>query len=135
MRDLYVRSGQGFILVYSVDDEHSFRQVPFPDPRPISIRAQIESIADHIFRIKGQNPPMVLIGNKSDLSATQRRVQTAEGKTLAQKLNCAFYESSAKLNENVTEIFFDVVRQIRQASGGGGKAATKKKGNNCCALL
>ncbi|KHJ78237.1 hypothetical protein OESDEN_22143 [Oesophagostomum dentatum] len=57
---------------------------------------------------------MVLVGNKTDL---QRAVPTSVGKELSRQFGCSFYEASAKLNENVAEVFTDCVRQISRAGG------------------
>ena len=54
---------------------------------------------------------MVLIGNKSDL-ADKRQVSTEEGRELAEKYEMKFYETSAKIGENVNDIFYDSVDEI-----------------------
>ncbi|RCN33747.1 Ras family protein [Ancylostoma caninum] len=93
MRDLYVRNGQGFILVYSVNDR--------------STLSELKEIRDAIV-------PMVVVGNKTDL---QRVVPASAGRELSKQFGCSFYEASAKLNENVAEIFTDCVRQISRTGG------------------
>ena len=52
--------------------------------------------------IKGsvEGIPVMLVGNKSD--ETQREVQTEDGEAQAQVWKCAFMETSAKTNHNVT---------------------------------
>jgi GTPase SAR1 family protein len=59
---------------------------------------------DHIRRIKGAHPAMVVVGNKCDLES-QRQVAVAEGAALARSLGggCAFLEASAKADMNVQE--------------------------------
>ena len=54
---------------------------------------------------------MVLVGNKSDL-ADKRQVSTEEGRELAEKYEMKFYETSAKIGENVNDIFYDSVDEI-----------------------
>ncbi|KAJ1366057.1 hypothetical protein KIN20_026638 [Parelaphostrongylus tenuis] len=44
--------------------------------------------------------PMVVVGNKTDL---QRVVPESASRELGKRFGCSFYESSAKLNENVAE--------------------------------
>ncbi|VDP35923.1 unnamed protein product [Heligmosomoides polygyrus] len=101
MRDLYVRNGQGFILVYSVNDRESLDE--------------LLEIRNMIVRMKPDaHVPMVLVGNKTDLA---RMVPTSTGREMSKQFGCAFYETSAKLNENVSEIFTDCVRQIRNGRG------------------
>ncbi|KAE9415500.1 hypothetical protein Angca_005183 [Angiostrongylus cantonensis] len=99
LRDLYVRNGQGFILVYSVNDQDSLDE--------------LHEIRNMIVRIKKDfNIPMVVVGNKTDL---RRVVPESASSDLGKQFGCSFYESSAKLNENVAEIFADCVRQINKA--------------------
>ena len=58
--------------------------------------------------------PMVLVGNKCDLQ-DQRVISTDQGQQLAAKFgNCSFLESSAKTKTNVSEIFYDLIRQINR---------------------
>ena len=63
MREQYMRSGEGFLLVYSLTDHNSF--------------AEISKFQKQILRVKDRDEfPMLLVGNKSDLSS-QRRVNLA----------------------------------------------------------
>ena len=81
---------------------------------------------------------MILVGNKCDL-ADKRKVSTQEGEKLAQELNAAFKEGSAKTRINVEETFFDLVRKLRSSQGGdknGGNKPTKKPSSGgVCSLL
>ncbi|KAK6747001.1 hypothetical protein RB195_000318 [Necator americanus] len=107
MRDLYVRNGHGFILVYSINDRSSLNE--------------LKEIRDTIVRLKQHaNIPMVVVGNKTDLP---RMIPTSAGRDLSKLFGCSFYEASAKLNENVSEIFTDCVRQISKV---GSYSHTKK---------
>ena len=73
----------------------------------------------------------MLCGNKSDL-ADKREVSTQEGHDLAQRLNCAFFETSAKLNINIKEAIEELIRRTPRhgkdyklaimGSGGVGKS-------------
>lgn len=99
MRELYIKSGMGFILVYSVTDRQSLEEL-------IDLREQV-------LRIKDLNRvPMVLVGNKADLD-DERAVTVEEGIEVSNKWgNVPFYETSALLRSNVDEVFVDLVRQI-----------------------
>ncbi|ODV93044.1 hypothetical protein PACTADRAFT_52192 [Pachysolen tannophilus NRRL Y-2460] len=100
MRELYIKSGKGFLLVYSItDDEDSLNE--------------LEAIRQQVVRIKdSENVPMVLVGNKCDLTE-ERRISTEKGKEIAAKWGeVPFYETSAMYKTNVQEVFVDVVRQI-----------------------
>lgn len=54
----------------------------------------------------------MLVANKLDLQA-QRKVSTEEGKALATQFGCHFFETSAALRHNVDEVFYTLVREIR----------------------
>ncbi|KAK2848997.1 hypothetical protein Q5P01_008831 [Channa striata] len=56
MRDLYIKNGQGFILVYSLVNQQSFQDI-----RPMR---------DQIVRVKRfEKVPLILVGNKVDLES------------------------------------------------------------------
>jgi GTPase KRas protein len=95
MRDMYMRSGQGFVLVYDVTNKSSFHEVPI-------FRNQILSAKDL------DTVPLVIVGNKCDIE-DGREVSTAEGMALAKSLGADFFEGSAKFRKNVDEAFFAVV--------------------------
>lgn len=115
MRELYIKSGQGFVLVYSVTDESSLEEL-------LSIREQV-------FRIKdSSNVPMVLVGNKCDL-LDQRVLSAEDGIEVSKKWGCVpFYETSAMNGTNVDDVFVDVVRQImrKEAANAEREEAAKK---------
>jgi GTPase KRas protein len=99
VRDQYMRTGDGFLCVYSVTHYASF--------------AEVASLHDHILRVKdSEEVPFVLVGNKCDLEAN-REVPKEKGMELANKLKCKFLESSAKERINVTESFFELVQAIK----------------------
>ena len=90
MRDLYMKNGQGFVLVYSISSQSTFNDL-------LELRDQILRIKDSL------DVPMVLVGNKCDLE-DERVVSKDQGQTLARQFNCTFMEASAKLKINVPEV-------------------------------
>lgn len=87
MRELYMRKGHGFIIVYSVTDQQSFRQV--------------RRFYTQILRARDRDSyPMILAANKIDL-VQQRVVTPEEGQTLAQELGV---RSSSLSSPNGTKI-------------------------------
>lgn len=56
--------------------------------------------------------PVLLVGHKNDKQPSMREVQPEEGATLAARHMIPFQEASAKSNENVEEIFANVVRLV-----------------------
>jgi len=91
MRDLYMKNGQGFVLVYSITSQATFND--------------LVDIKDQIMRVKdiGDDIPMVLVANKSDLE-DERVVGKHQGESLARSFGCTFLETSAKLEINVNEV-------------------------------
>uniref|UniRef100_A0A6B2LKY2 small monomeric GTPase n=1 Tax=Arcella intermedia TaxID=1963864 RepID=A0A6B2LKY2_9EUKA len=121
MRDMYMRGGQGFVLVYSITSKLSFQEVS-------------SVYHDQILRVKDADQvPMVLIGNKSDLEA-QREVSRGEGETLAKQWNIPFFEGSALTRTNVDEVFFSIVREIRHYNNWKPKKAAPKNKKRCAIL-
>ncbi|OWF45608.1 circularly permutated Ras protein 1-like [Mizuhopecten yessoensis] len=97
-RDQYTRTGDAFLLVYSITDKYSLEEA--------------EAIYDMMLKIKGETRvPAVLCGNKVDLDAT-RVVTHDEGKALAQKLGIPFMETSAKDGTNICEVFETLVMEV-----------------------
>lgn len=99
MRELYIKNGKGFLLVYSVTDENSLNEL-------LSLREQVIKIKEN------SKIPMVLVGNKNDL--TDKRVLSVEDgiKVSEQWNNVFFYETSALCRTNIDEVFINVVKQI-----------------------
>jgi small GTP-binding protein len=109
MRDQYMRTGQAFILVYSITDPSSFQDC--------------EAIHDQLLRsVDSDSVPLVLVGNKCDLEE-ERGVSTQEGQKMAEKFgHCKFFEASAKARINVEECFHGLVRLLK-----GGSVEDKKE--------
>jgi len=114
MRDQYMRTGQGFIMVYAITSRSSFDE--------------IASFREQILRVKDKDKvPIILVGNKCDLE-TERQVTTGEGQDLAKSFACPFFESSAKTRVNVEECFYELVREIRKEIVGAPTKGGKGKG-------
>jgi GTPase KRas protein len=121
MRDQYMRTGQGFVLVYAITSRSSFDE--------------IQTFREQILRVKDKDRvPIVLVGNKCDLES-ERQVTTGEGQDLAKSFGCPFFESSAKARINVEESFFSVVREIRRELNGPDPKKKPKKQLPKCTLL
>ena len=103
MRDLYMKNGQGFILVYSITSQATFND--------------LIDIKDQIMRVKdvGADIPMVLVGNKNDLE-DERVVGKQNGEALARSFGCTFLEASAKLQVNVNEVSERIVSKEEHRS-------------------
>eukprot|EP01098_Paradermamoeba_levis_P001620 TRINITY_DN1188_c0_g1_i1.p1 TRINITY_DN1188_c0_g1~~TRINITY_DN1188_c0_g1_i1.p1 ORF type:complete len:226 (-),score=57.56 TRINITY_DN1188_c0_g1_i1:117-794(-) len=122
MRDLYMKNGQAFVLMFSVIVGSTFRD--------------LEYLIDQIQRVKDISDfPMVIVGNKVDLdpdspaspsvspslspddslqagTTAERQISKAQGQELATKYNTIYIESSAKTGYNVDLIFVNLINQF-----------------------
>uniref|UniRef100_A0A5F8H0Y4 RAP1B, member of RAS oncogene family n=1 Tax=Monodelphis domestica TaxID=13616 RepID=A0A5F8H0Y4_MONDO len=71
MRDLYMKNGQGFALVYSITPQSTFND--------------LQNLREQILRVKDtEDVPMILVGNKCDLEDEQV-VGKEQGQNLARQ--------------------------------------------------
>ncbi|PGH16754.1 hypothetical protein AJ80_05069 [Polytolypa hystricis UAMH7299] len=122
--ELYMKQGQGFLLVFSITSMSSL--------------TELAELREQIIRIKeDENVPLVIVGNKSDLEE-DRAVSRSRAFALSQEWGSApYYEASARRRSNVNEVFIDLCRQIirkdmqatqeRDKEHGGGR---KKDGSH-----
>ena len=92
-----IRNAQGIILMYDITNKKSFESIP----------DWIKSIRDS----KGENFPMILLGNKLDKEDI-RIISEKEGKELADKYRIKFFETSNKTGVNVQESGIALVNEI-----------------------
>ncbi|XP_053548922.1 GTP-binding protein REM 1 [Bombina bombina] len=94
-----MRTGNAYIIVYSITDRASFESAS-------ELRIQLRRTR------QSENIPIILVGNKTDL-VRSREVSVEEGRACAVVFDCKFIETSAVLQHNVRELFEGMVRQIR----------------------
>jgi len=137
MREQYMRTGEGFLLVYSITSRQSFEEI-------LTFQQQILRVKDKDYF------PIIIVGNKCDLES-EREVSVEEGAALARQFGCEFMETSAKSRKNVENSFFELVREIRRynkemsyPSGGNAHHANGNKeydhderprGCHCCSIM
>uniref|UniRef100_A0A915E2R6 Uncharacterized protein n=1 Tax=Ditylenchus dipsaci TaxID=166011 RepID=A0A915E2R6_9BILA len=93
MQRLSISKGHAFIIVYSVTSRQSLEELA-----PILLTLK-EVKGDQMMDV-----PIMLVGNKKD-EAQKREVSSETGAKLAERWGCGFIETSAKNNENITELF------------------------------
>ena len=94
----YYKGAWGIILVFSIDNRKSFE----------NIERWMKQIKDNA----AKDVIIFLIGNKCDL-AEGRVVSYDEAIKLAENYNISFYETSAKNNVNIQEIFLKIATDIK----------------------
>ncbi|XP_026657574.1 ras-related protein RABE1c-like isoform X2 [Phoenix dactylifera] len=76
----------------------------------LDIRNWIRQIEQHA----SDNVNKILVGNKADMDENKRAVSTSQGQMLADEYGIKFFETSAKTNFNVEQVFFSIARDIKQ---------------------
>jgi len=121
MRDQYMRTGEGFLCVFAVNNRKSFDDVH-------QYREQIRRVKDK------DNVPIVLAANKCDLP--KREVTSQEVRDIAREYAAPVIETSAKTRQGVEEAFFTLVREIRRDKERNRPEKTKpQKGKFKCTIL
>lgn len=122
MRDQYMRTGEGFLCVFAINNIKSFEDIHH-------YREQIKRVKD------SEDVPMVLVGNKCDLPS--RTVDTKQAQDLARSYGIPFIETSAKTRQGVDDAFYTLVREIRKHKEKMSKEGKKKKkkSKTKCALM
>ncbi|CRL05543.1 CLUMA_CG018207, isoform A [Clunio marinus] len=111
MRDQYMRTGEGFLLVFAVNSAKSFEDIG-------TYREQIKRVKD------AEEVPMVLVGNKCDLQAWA--VDMNQARDVAKQYGVPFVETSAKTRMGVDDAFYTLVREIRKDKERGKKSKSKR---------
>ena len=97
MMDMWINFGEGFLLVFALNDKESFNL--------------LRSKRERILKGKhGQRTPMILVGNKQDLK--DRQVKFEEAKQLADLWGIEYIETSAKTNHNCKEAFEKIAAKV-----------------------
>ena len=86
----YLKNVNGVLLVYDITNYDTFKKIDYWNN-------QIKNYNKNKYSI-------VLIGNKIDLN-NKRVVNFNDGKNLSKRINCKFFETSARNNINVDEVF------------------------------
>ncbi|XP_063051595.1 GTP-binding protein Rhes-like [Engraulis encrasicolus] len=104
MRKLSIQSSDAFALVYAVDD-------------PDSLEA-VKSLRQEILEVKADKlTPIVVVGNKTDKPESERQVPSDDVlSTVELDWNGSFLETSAKEDENVVEVFRELLQQVNLPS-------------------
>ena len=91
----YLKGTDGVILVFDLTNKETLDLVNY--------------WADCIKKNNRDNIGLILFGNKSDLE-NDRDVTYEEGKNLADKLKCQYYEGSAKTGENIEFVMNEIAK-------------------------
>ncbi|XP_063152583.1 GTP-binding protein Rhes-like [Candoia aspera] len=103
MRKLSIQNSDAFALVYAVDDAESFERVK-------TLREEILELKEDKF------PPIVVVGNKAEAGGLRQVLPEDVLSLVELDWNNRFLEASAKENENVMEVFRELLQQANLPS-------------------
>jgi len=119
----YIKHADGFILIYDIGNIKSFK----------SLNDWLETIRE----IGIEKLPVILVGNKCDISDEERKVSIKEGQGKADEFKIPFFETSCKDGINLNEVFEKLIEDILNKGDGNIKRKDKifkngKKKKKCC---
>jgi len=121
MRDIYIKNSDAYVFVYSIVNQRSFDNIKESIDTVIESNLKLDpnaGLTKHNGSVKLKNKSFIIVGNKKDLeedSITGRVVTMEDGKRLADSYNAGFFETSAKNNLNINNLFQEIVRRIWKA--------------------
>ncbi len=103
---IYYRDADGALLVYDITDAESFQKV--------------KQWVKELRKIVGNEITLAIAGNKIDLEKN-RNVQESEAIKYAESVGASHYNTSAKANKGLTEVFNDLSSRMltRRTDKGG----------------
>lgn len=129
LRDQYMRSGDGYIIVFSITSVTSFLEIN-------AIKEQLNIVLD-----ADDNTliPIILVGNKCDLEE-YRQVQSSDAQRLAEEWRVKYFETSAKNKININRIFEELVYLIEANNQTNIQNTSNQNehshyNHNCCVLF
>jgi len=96
----FYKGAKGVVAVYDVTDQETF----------INMRKWL----DDSDRLSGSHPVRILVGNKSDLKVKGSGVSDAEREAFTTELGLQFFETSAKTDSQVDELFQAISAAIQK---------------------
>jgi len=124
----YIRDSSVAVVVYAIDSVESFQAV--------------DKWVEEVRKEREQEVMIFVVGNKTDLAPSGRRVSTRDGEGKAKELQALFIETSAKDAYNVNELFNQIAQHLpnakttQQPAKGTGRVelspSTTTSKKNCC---
>ena len=119
----FIKKTDGIILIYDISNYDSFK----------ATNGWMESIKDN----GKKDLPIILVGNKCDLSDEERQVSLKEGEDKANEFQIPFFETSCKNGININEAVEKLVEDILEKGNGNIDKEVKilnkdKEKKKCC---
>lgn len=100
MLDMRIQSADAFVLVYDVNDKNTF--------------TELVALRQRIIDKKGENVPIVVVGNKIDLREDDDEMDTENTRELVTvEWSNGFVEVSAKDNSQISTVFKELLSQAK----------------------
>ena len=117
---IYYRDADGSLLVYDITDAESF--------------SRVKKWVKELRKIVGSDIAIAIAGNKCDLEKN-RNVQESEAIAYAESVGAQHFNTSAKANKGLNEVFDDLLKNMMarrtrmggESSGRGGGGRGKQK--------
>ena len=97
IRKQYYKGAQGALIVCDLTRKDTFHN--------------IDNWYKEVIENSGEKIPLILLGNKSDIE-DEITVTDEQCKMLSKKLECNYFQTSAKTGENVDKAFFSLLKDI-----------------------
>lgn len=123
LRDSYLRTSDGIMLVYAVDSMDSFEKLSGWHQR-IQVATNLAS------------KPLIVVANKCDVKSG-KEVTSKNGLDFADRLGALFFETSALTGHNVVEAFHGIIRGVRRWAAHARAQQTNPLSSRlaCCVIL
>ena len=118
----YLRSGDGFIVPYSVSSREQFNAIPEWKNKILAAK-------------ETDKVPIVIVGTYRDKDENMRVVTVEEGKEMAERLNCGFFDVDSTCFDEVNAAFIALARMILQERSEKNKKKGKESKEHDCVLM
>lgn len=112
---IYYRMSNGAILVYDITDEDTFQKV--------------KNWVKELKKMLGSEICLAIAGNKVDLEK-DRNVAIEEAEEYAKQVGAMHFHTSAKLNQNIEEMFLDLTHRMMQRADEAEQKSTLTRTNS-----
>lgn len=118
----YIKSGDGFIVPYSVSSREQFNAIPEWKNKILAAK-------------ETDKVPIVIVGTHRDKDENTRVVTVEEGKEMTERLNCGFFDVNSTRFDEVNATFITLARTILQERNEKNKKKGKESKEHDCVLM